>query len=78
MRDQVAWLYKQAAARGLIAGSSGNVSGRTPDGMMITPSGCDPETATDLVRLGMDGTVAGGWHTLQRVGDACGGLSGMR
>jgi L-fuculose-phosphate aldolase len=60
MRDQVAWLYKQAAARGLIAGSSGNVSGRTPDGMMITPSGCDPETPTDLVRLGMDGTVLGG------------------
>jgi L-fuculose-phosphate aldolase len=61
MRDEVAWLYKQAAARGLIAGSSGNVSGRTPDGMMITPSGCDPETvtATELVRVAMDGTVQG-------------------
>ena len=62
MRDEVVWLYKQAAARGLIAGSSGNVSGRTPDGMMITPSGCDPETATatDLVRVAMDGAVLGG------------------
>ncbi len=60
MRDAVAWLYKAAAARGLIAGSSGNVSGRTPDGMVITPSGADPETVTGLVRLSMDGVVLAG------------------
>ena len=59
MRDDVAWLYKAAAARGLIAGSSGNVSARTPGGMVITPSGGDPETvtATDLAGVGLDGAA---------------------
>jgi L-fuculose-phosphate aldolase len=57
MRDDVAWLYKAAAARGLIAGSSGNVSARTPGGMVITPSGGDPETVTsaDLAGVALDG-----------------------
>ena len=57
MRDQVSWLYREAAARGLIVGSSGNVSARTPDGMIITPSGGDPETVTaaDLAAVTMDG-----------------------
>jgi L-fuculose-phosphate aldolase len=40
--DDVTWLYREAGVRGLIVGSSGNVSGRTPDGMLITPSGADP------------------------------------
>lgn len=59
MRDQVAWLYREAAARGLIVGSSGNVSARTPEGMLITPSGGDPLTVTDadLSRVTMDGTA---------------------
>ena len=59
MHDDVAWLYKQAGARGLIAGSSGNVSGRTQDGssMVITPSGGDPDTVTALVRMCMTGEV---------------------
>jgi L-fuculose-phosphate aldolase len=60
MRDDVAWLYKAAAARGLIVGSSGNVSGRTPEGMVITPSGGDPETVTDLVHVSLDGVVLDG------------------
>ena len=57
MRDQVAWLYKASAARGLILGSSGNVSARTPEGMIMTPSGSDPEetTAADLASVQMDG-----------------------
>jgi L-fuculose-phosphate aldolase len=57
MRDDVVWLYRQAAARGLIVGSSGNVSARTSGGMVITPSGGDPETvtATDLAGVGLDG-----------------------
>jgi L-fuculose-phosphate aldolase len=57
MHDQVAWLYKAAAARGLIVGSSGNVSARTPEGMVITPSGGDPDTvgAADLARVTLDG-----------------------
>jgi L-fuculose-phosphate aldolase len=59
MRAEVAWLYQQAAARGLIVGSSGNVSARTPDGMIITPSGGDPETvtATDLSTVTLDGVA---------------------
>ena len=57
MRDQVAWLYKAAAMRGLIAGSSGNISARTAEGMLITPSGGDPEatTAADLVAITLGG-----------------------
>ena len=59
MRDEVAWLYKAAAARGLIVGSSGNISGRTPEGMTITPSGGDPETvaAAGLSMVTMDGVA---------------------
>jgi L-fuculose-phosphate aldolase len=61
MRDAVAWLYREAAARGLIVGSSGNVSARAlPDGMMITPSGADPATVTDLVSVSLDGVVLDG------------------
>jgi L-fuculose-phosphate aldolase len=59
MRDDVAWLYREAGKRGLIVGSSGNVSARTPDGMVITPSGGDPEgvTAADLSAVTMDGVA---------------------
>lgn len=59
MRDDVAWLYKAAAARGLIVGSAGNVSARTPEGMTITPSGGDPETmvAADLSVVTMAGVA---------------------
>ncbi len=62
MRDQVAWLYKAAAVRGLIVGSSGNVSARTLDGMVITPSGGDPETVTaaNLASVTMNGTALDG------------------
>jgi L-fuculose-phosphate aldolase len=60
MRDDVAWLYKAAGARGLIVGSSGNVSGRTPEGMLITPSGGDPETVTGLVHVSPEGVVLEG------------------
>jgi L-fuculose-phosphate aldolase len=67
MRDDVAWLYKAAAARGLITGSSGNVSARMPGdiataGMVITPSGGDPEMVTpaDLVGIGPDGVALDG------------------
>lgn len=48
---------KGAAERGLIVGSAGNVSARTPEGMVITPSGGDPETVTaaDLADVALDG-----------------------
>lgn len=60
MRDDVAWLYRSLSDRGLIVGSSGNVSGRMPDGMTITPSGCDPAGDFALVDVSMGGAVAGG------------------
>jgi L-fuculose-phosphate aldolase len=60
MDDDVAWLYREAGARGLIVGSSGNVSGRTPDGMLITPSGADPIAEPTLVRVTMDGDAPNG------------------
>ena len=61
MREDVAWLYREAGARGLIVGSSGNVSARTADGMVITPSGGDPDTvaASDLASIGWDGEMVG-------------------
>jgi L-fuculose-phosphate aldolase len=62
MRDAVARLYQAAAARGLIVGSSGNVSARAPEGMVITPSGSDPETltASDLATVTLDGATLDG------------------
>jgi L-fuculose-phosphate aldolase len=62
MRDDVVWLYKAAAAAGLIVGSSGNVSARAAGGMVITPSGGDPETVTaaDLAGVGLDGVALDG------------------
>ncbi|HBK09045.1 MAG TPA: class II aldolase [Acetobacteraceae bacterium] len=46
--------------RGLIVGSSGNVSARLPAGMVITPSGGDPAADFTLVDVSMDGVVADG------------------
>jgi L-fuculose-phosphate aldolase len=60
MFDDVAWLYREAGARGLIVGSSGNVSGHRPDGtMLITPSGADPNGGSELVAVSLDGAVQG-------------------
>lgn len=54
-------LYRELARRGMNAGSSGNVSARTPAGMLITPSGCSAETLTarGLVAMALDGSVRG-------------------
>ena len=60
MHDEVAWLYRETGARGLIVGSSGNVSGRTPDGMLITPSGADPAAGSALVQVRLDGIAPNG------------------
>lgn len=59
MQNEVAWLYKTLGDRGLVAGSAGNVSARTAGGMLITPSGGDPEAGVELVSLSMDGVVHG-------------------
>lgn len=64
MRDDVSWLYRSLSEQGLIVGSSGNVSGRSPDGgMVITPSGGDPATAFSLVDCSMEGAVSRGGGT---------------
>jgi L-fuculose-phosphate aldolase len=53
--------YREVGRRGLIAGSSGNVSHRTPAGMIITPSGCSAETLEPegLVPMTLAGDVKG-------------------
>nr|WP_294513712.1 class II aldolase/adducin family protein [uncultured Rhodopila sp.] len=57
IRASVARLFTNMGARGLIVGGSGNVSGRTPDGMLITPTGGDPQSvaAMDLAAVTLDG-----------------------
>jgi L-fuculose-phosphate aldolase len=60
MRDDVAKLYASLGQRGLIVGSSGNVSARDGDAMVITPSGGSPGSDVELVRVAMDGTVLEG------------------
>jgi L-fuculose-phosphate aldolase len=61
IRRALVALYVALAQRGMNTGSSGNVSARTPDGMLITPSGCSAETLreADLVPMALDGTVPG-------------------
>jgi L-fuculose-phosphate aldolase len=60
MSEEAAWLYEALGQRGLIVGSSGNVSARVPDGMMITPSGGSPDGTVTLVHTGMQGAVLSG------------------
>lgn len=57
----MAEVYRQLGRRGLSPGSSGNVSARLPDGMVITPSGCSPESlaADAIVAMRLDGAVSG-------------------
>jgi L-fuculose-phosphate aldolase len=61
LRQQVVMVYREIGHRGLITGSSGNVSHRTADGMIITPSGCSADTLqTDsLVSMTLQGDVQG-------------------
>ena len=58
---QVADTYRALGRAGMNAGSSGNVSVRTPRGMVITPSGCSAETIADdhPVRMTLDGKARG-------------------
>ena len=60
-RKDVVAAYREIGRRGLIAGSSGNVSHRTRAGMIITPSGCSEETvdAGGLVAMTLAGDVKG-------------------
>ena len=76
LRQQVVAVYREVGRRGLIAGSSGNVSHRTRTGMIITPSGCSAETLEPdgLVAMTLAGDVKGDGDAVQRMGDACGDL----
>ena len=58
-------LYEELGARGLIVGSSGNVSERTDQGMIITPSGGSPDGVDDggMASITLDGAL------LQRPGN---------
>lgn len=61
LRADLAWLYREVCARGLAVGSSGNVSGRTKTGMLITPTGAAGESLApaDLVAMDLGGGVRG-------------------
>jgi len=52
-------LYAALGERGLIVGSSGNVSERTGRGMLITPSGGSPDGVSDsgMAEVALDGSV---------------------
>ena len=58
---QVVAVYRALGRAGMNAGSSGNVSVRTRNGMVITPSGCRAEsiTDTDPVTTTPDGKTRG-------------------
>jgi L-fuculose-phosphate aldolase len=61
LRRQVVAVYREADRRGLIVASAGNISHRTAEGMLITPSGCSAETldADALVSMTLDGVATG-------------------
>lgn len=61
-RQALAGLYGALGRHGLIAGSSGNVSLRLAEGMLITPSGGSPETTSPgaLVPVRFDGGMLPG------------------
>lgn len=71
LRQTVLDTARAMSRSGLSPGRSGNVSARIGEGMLITPSGMayDEIAAADIVRVGMDGSVADGqrkpsseWH----------------
>ena len=61
LRRALVSFYRALAEHGMNTGSSGNVSVRTQDGMLITPSGCSAEAlaAEAIVAVGLDGAVTG-------------------
>jgi L-fuculose-phosphate aldolase len=63
LREEVARVAKQLIASGLVTGTSGNVSARTPEGeVLVTPSGIDYEELEpeDVVLVDVEGAILGG------------------
>jgi L-fuculose-phosphate aldolase len=62
LRDEIVQVMQAMEARGLNRGTSGNVSARLGEAMLVTPSGVPPEhlTAASIVRIEADETVAPG------------------
>lgn len=61
LREQLVAQYKQVAALGLNEGSSGNLSVRFGDGMLISPSGAMAQSLApaEIVETAFDGTYKG-------------------
>ena len=61
LRDGLLALYRSLAGHGMMIGSSGNVSARFGDRMLITPTGCDSATvqASHMVEMKLDGSFQG-------------------
>lgn len=64
LRRELVRIAKQLDEQGLNRGTSGNLSARYGDGMLITPSGMGAEglTEDDMVFVHMDGTSRGRWQ----------------
>ncbi|MGA9665434.1 MAG: class II aldolase/adducin family protein [Gallionella sp.] len=64
LRSEMVRITKQLDELGLNRGTSGNLSARFKDGMLITPSGMGAEglTEDDIVLVQMDGTSRGRWQ----------------
>ena len=62
LRTRMVEVMRAMDARGLNRGTSGNVSARFGDGMLVTPSGVPPErlTAEAMVFVGADDGIPGG------------------
>lgn len=61
LRAQIVSACREMNASGLNRGTSGNVSARHGDGVLITPSGmaCDAMRAQDIVEIDIDGRSSG-------------------
>ncbi|MGA8863545.1 MAG: class II aldolase/adducin family protein [Gallionella sp.] len=64
LRSEMVHITKQLDELGLNRGTSGNLSARFRDGMLITPSGMGAEglSEDDIVFVQMDGTSRGRWQ----------------
>jgi L-fuculose-phosphate aldolase len=64
LRSEMVRITKKLDELGLNRGTSGNLSARFNDGMLITPSGMGAEglTEDDIVFVNMDGTSRGRWQ----------------